>query len=337
MNRKLPYIVAISITTLSFLSGRPPVKHYELHLITNGVWAAIHLEKGGEAICNAGIIDLGDKTIIVDAFLSPVASAQLKKDAERLTGKPVSFLINTHYHNDHTRGNQHFSYPVRIISSRITRNAFLKNDTASIREEKNYVPAALKESEERFIRSNEETNAENRCWLNYYRALAHSHPVLVSTPPDSVFDGQLILSGSKRTIILKEFRNGHSESDVTVLMPSDSIVFMGDLLFNQRHPFLAEGNTDSLIKHLDYFKKLPGYKIFVPGHGPMAEKKDLQIMKDYIQFIRSTASKAIHENIPDATVFAEPIPAPFNDWLLKRFFRPNYLAVKHKQLVGTSP
>lgn len=69
----------------------------------DGVYAAIYIP-GGYSICNGGIIDLGDATLVFDPFMSQDATSELKKTAESLTGHSVTYVVNSHYHNDHIGG-----------------------------------------------------------------------------------------------------------------------------------------------------------------------------------------------------------------------------------------
>ena len=80
--------VLFSVLNLNGQTGLPESRHYILHELADGVYAAIHNDEGGYAICNAGIIDLGDKTIVLDPFISPAAARDLKQHAENLTGRP---------------------------------------------------------------------------------------------------------------------------------------------------------------------------------------------------------------------------------------------------------
>src|SRR5687768_8061810 len=97
--------------------GSKESENFKIEQIVPGVWAAIQNDQYGRAICNAGIIDLGDKTVIFDPFMNPEAARELKEVAEQLTKRPVSLVINSHYHNDHIRGNQVFSPEATIIST----------------------------------------------------------------------------------------------------------------------------------------------------------------------------------------------------------------------------
>src|SRR5690606_7896733 len=95
--------------------------NFRIQELAPGVWVALHNDNYGKAICNAGIIDLGSHTLVFDPFMNPQAASELKQEARRLTRKPVSFVVNSHHHHDHTRGNQVFLPNARIISSAITR------------------------------------------------------------------------------------------------------------------------------------------------------------------------------------------------------------------------
>ena len=72
--------------SFSFAEGQgiPEAQHYKLEKLADGIFAAIHNSEGGYAICNAGIIDLGDKTIVLDPFFSPAAARDLKKHAGKV-------------------------------------------------------------------------------------------------------------------------------------------------------------------------------------------------------------------------------------------------------------
>jgi glyoxylase-like metal-dependent hydrolase (beta-lactamase superfamily II) len=94
--------------------------HFRLHYVADSVIAAIAVPGSG-AVGNASIIDLGDIAMVVDTFATIQAAEDLKAAAEYITGKPVSYVINTHWHSDHTSGNKVFSPVSPIISTAVTR------------------------------------------------------------------------------------------------------------------------------------------------------------------------------------------------------------------------
>ena len=102
----------------------PSSKHFRLEQLADDVYAAIHID-GGAAIGNAGIVDLGNRTLVFDTFFTPQAAHDLRAAAESLTGRAVDAVINSHYHSDHIWGNQAFSQHTDIISTVETRRLII--------------------------------------------------------------------------------------------------------------------------------------------------------------------------------------------------------------------
>jgi glyoxylase-like metal-dependent hydrolase (beta-lactamase superfamily II) len=98
----------------------PTSKHFELKELAAGVYAAIGTA-GGAAYSNAGIVDLGDQTLVFDTFQTPQAAQDLKDAADALTARPVSHVVISHHHADHWCGNQVFGSQVPILATRTTR------------------------------------------------------------------------------------------------------------------------------------------------------------------------------------------------------------------------
>lgn len=103
-----------SVPTPAFASP-----HFRRKLLAEGVYGAIATQSGA-ATSDAGIVDLGEFTPVFDTFLTPRAGADLRAAAERATGRPPSLVVTSHYHNDHTRGNQHFAGASIAASRRTT-------------------------------------------------------------------------------------------------------------------------------------------------------------------------------------------------------------------------
>ena len=101
-------------------STLPTCKHFRLEQIAAGVYAAVALTEGA-AHSNAGIIDLGDRTLIFDTLGTPKAAEELRVAAEHLTGRAVTCIVNSHVDHDHWLGNQIFASDMTIISTTRTR------------------------------------------------------------------------------------------------------------------------------------------------------------------------------------------------------------------------
>jgi len=76
---------------------------------------------------------------------------------------------------------------------------------------------------------------------------------------------------------------GHSHTDGSILvyLPGKKILFAGDILFTDYHPFMADGDIENWTKALDYIMSLD-VETIIPGHGPASGKKDIKDMKDYL-------------------------------------------------------
>lgn len=98
-------------------------KHFSIENLEDGLYAAIHTD-GGASICNAGLIDLGNLVVVFDTFLTAQAARDLLLFSIRELKKAPQLVINSHYHNDHTWGNQAFIPEAKLISSALTRRLF---------------------------------------------------------------------------------------------------------------------------------------------------------------------------------------------------------------------
>jgi cyclase len=92
-------------------------KHFVLETLGDGVYACVH-RPGGAAFSNAGIIDLGDSTLVVDAFDSLAAGRDLRQTAEALFDRPVKTVIFTHAHGDHWKGAAAFDTRTTLLGRR---------------------------------------------------------------------------------------------------------------------------------------------------------------------------------------------------------------------------
>ena len=248
MIRLVIILVCLCFATKESISQRKkskPSENFALQQMAEGVWAAIHNDQYGKAICNAGIIDLGDKTLVFDPFMTPEAAKELRILAEELTHRPVTMVVNSHYHNDHIRGNQEFTPFATIVSSTYTRDQIARIEPEQQAWEKHHAPALLKATKKIYNSATGIDREELPLWIGYYEGMMESIDHLKITLPDIVFNDSLWIHGTKRDVKLVEYKNCHTASDVAMILPDDKIAFLGDLLFVQRHPWMADGEPAS--------------------------------------------------------------------------------------------
>ena len=303
-------------------SRLPESKHFQIERLASGVYAAIASEQG-YASCNAGIIDIGDRTILFDTFLTPEAARDLLNATEQLTSNKITHIINSHEHNDHIRGNQVFGSDIDIISTVLTREAIARNEPKSIKSEKKTI---LKEISDAQSKLDAEKDPKRRRELAFsiceMQGASRSYSELRTRLPNITFEHKLIIHGTKRTVELLPFA-GHTKSDVILYLPKEKIAFMSDLLFVNIHPYLASGSPEQWKQSLADVQTL-GVQVAVPGHGRVGKSADLSAMLQYIQSLENIVVDMIKSGKPAEQASFEPIPSPFDTWLcFENFFVAN--------------
>ena len=196
------------------------------------MYAAIHID-GGMAIGNAGIVDLGDRTLIYDTFSTPQAVEDLRIAAETLTGRPINAVINSHWHHDHTWGNQVFEANTEIISTAETLRLFITSRERGVYDNSYFTVAEtnLKTTLTQFQAAEKESQRRQLAlWIDYYQSIIKAKTILEVRAPNLTFAEHLAFHGTERSVELIAFVGGHSESDVVLFLPQEGIAFMGDLL-----------------------------------------------------------------------------------------------------------
>ena len=305
------------------MSQLPTSIHFDLHELGEGIYAAIHAP-GGWAISNAGIIDLGDRTLIYDTFISPLASHDLLAAAKTLTGRPTQLVINSHYHNDHTWGNKAVPQEMDILSTTRTRDIIAKRET---RLDPSYPPTILHELEETQARLehafDERERAHAQYFIVYYQAILNTLSLLPSRVPNIIFQGEMEFFGTNRRARLIE-RGGHTASDLILYLPDERVAFLSDLLFVQAHTYLEDGDPEELLQTMAFVKEL-GVEQLVGGHGPVGSLADVDAMQAYIQEMQTLVRQAIQSGVSREEIARLPVPAKYIDWLFPNFYQENVL------------
>jgi cyclase len=265
--------------------------NFDVQKIAEGVYAVIRKDLPGLMVDANNVFIINDEdVIVVDANGAPAITRQVLEALRKLTDKPVKYVINTHYHDDHIRGNQVYreAFPnVEFIAHAFALD-YLPNQGAVNR--KNFLEGAggfLKDlkgllAENRSLLGGEMT-AEERDSLSSDIQLAElvlSEGAQAQTIlPTITVDNRLTLHRGNRIIDIRHFGQGHTGADLVVHLPKEEIVITGDLVVA---PIPLVGNPQSNIGGWAFaLERLTALqaKIIVPGHG--------QIMRDdsYIKLL----------------------------------------------------
>lgn len=266
-------------------------------------------------VANAGIVDFGDFTLVWDAMASEFAAKDLRRAAEELTNKPVSILVNSHHHMDHTRGNQAFQ-GCQIISSATTRD-LMRERFGRFQVEAVEFPIWLEKSQAKLALEIDPT--KRKVLMAGTRELQSELEIvktLKPTFPTITFQHSLELHGSKRNATILEFA-GHTGSDLVLLIDNE-ILFAGDLVLQNNIGFMGHGNPETWLETLTKLEALQ-FKTILPGHGKPSERQLISSMRSYIQQMLEIGNNI---NSHDDLERIE-IPEEWREWGLLEGFKAN--------------
>ena len=289
-------------------------KYFQLEQISDGVFGAISSDLGF-TVANAGIVDFGDFTLVWDSFASAVAAEDLRHAAEELTNKPVSMLVNSHFHMDHSRGNQALAN-CQIISSTTTRD-LMRERFERFQHEAVKFPDWLENTRQKLEQEKDAT--KRKILTAQVRELESELEIVKSlkpTFPSLTFQHSLELHGLKRSAKILEFA-GHTGSD-SVLLIDDEILFAGDLLLSKHLGFMGHGNPELWLETLTKLEAL-NFKTVLPGHGKPSDRQLMPNMRAYILQMLELG-KSVQS--PDDLEQIE-IPQAWREWGLLEGFRHN--------------
>jgi cyclase len=292
-------------------------KHFTLERLADGVYACID-KPGGGARSNTGIVDLGDRTLLVDAFDTLAAGRDLRTAAETLFGRPVHSIVLTHPHGDHWTGASSFDAQTTFLTSTIIRQVCLKWGEEIMQEFKDPSAweAALREAEAQLdIEPDERVRAGLEKTVTQLRYALAEMGEYQPRYADLTFSDRVNFEGGQRLAQVRSTGRGHSEDDVVVLLPDDGIAFIGDVGFFACQPFLGYCDLDLYRGQLLSFQNTD-WRVLVPGHGPVGGKDDVALQLAYLDVMEELVGAVARRGGSFAEATRISLPAPFDGWLM---------------------
>ncbi|ABB31746.1 beta-lactamase domain protein [Geobacter metallireducens RCH3] len=251
---------------------------------------------------NAGIVIGRDGVLVVDTLLSAKEGERFLADIRKVTTKPIRYVVDTHIHLDHALGNCVFAREgATIISHEAERSSLAQNGAEILRKAGDY---GLKPED-----------------------MVGTEIVL----PSLTFSDRLTIDLGGETVELLRIAPSHTAGSTIVYLPAQKLLFSGDILFTDFHPFFADGDLPNWAKTLDAILAMDVERI-VPGHGPLSTKKDLQEMKEYLRLFDAKARDLVATGKDVDTVaaqLAKVLPKrTLAEWMIPANLKARYL---HKQ------
>jgi len=312
----------------------------ELTKLADGVYVSI-VSPDSNAVSNAGVVILGRSVLIFDTHFTPEAGQALQAKVQALTAKPVRFLINSHFHSDHTHGNQAFPKVQYIVASANGRRDILQKDIPAMARTVATAEAQLERLQKDAAA---EKDASSRDALLRQaaarRGFLEQLQRLKILPPTVTFDDSLVIQDGPREARLLYFGVGHTEGDAVLFLPAEKIAFVGDLFFNSAFPNCQDASVLSWMKTLQEVLKLDAEK-FVPGHGPVGARQDVQNFLGYLEDLKSIVEPMVARGDSLEQLLRDTsIPEKYASYRFPNFFPANlqkmYAELKALMLASAS-
>jgi cyclase len=208
--------------------------------------------------CTPGFIHTEEGIVLVDAPLIPKQAMDWREQIEEeFPGEPFLYLVNTDHHRGHALGNQYFM-PIKVIAHERAHKE-MSGYTDNFKER---------------VRNSYKREPEIQAQLNNIEII----------PPHVTFTSRAKLLYGQRVIELI-YVGGHTPATSIVWLPNDGVCFVGDILWVDQHPYMAQGNTLEWLSALELIRNL-GAQYLVPGHGPVCGPAATYRVGEYIEFMR---------------------------------------------------
>jgi len=229
---------------------------------------------------NIAILSGDDGTVMIDdqfAELSP----KIKEAIKKISNYPVSYLINTHWHGDHTGGNANFAKDGATIIAHENVRERLSHD--QIRPFGRSTPAA-----------------EEIAW------------------PQLTFNDNMKVHFNNETINLIHVHNAHTDGDSFVYFENANVLHMGDCFFKDKFPYIdvaMGGSPDGYIKAASIALMLCNSETkIIPGHGSLASKSDLLNFYTMLMTMKDRVQKVITEGKTQEEALALNLTEGYAEW-----------------------
>jgi len=294
-----------------------------LHEVADGVFAYLQPD-GTWGWSNAGLVTGGDESLLVDTLFDlRLTGEMLDAMAPVLAARPITNLVNTHANGDHCYGNQLVAGPGVDIVSSVRAAAEMEDVT----------PATLHAM----------VSADLGPDLNgYVRRIfgPFEFDGIEVAPPTRTFEGTLELRVGDQPVELIEVGPAHTGGDVVAWAPGPRVVFAGDILFIGGTPIVWAGPVANWVAALERILALDP-AVIVPGHGPLADRTDVELLADYFRFIEREAGGRADAGVDpvDATREIDQLidDSPFAGWTDRERICINVDAVYRHHRPGTPP
>lgn len=253
---------------------------------------------------NLGVSTGPDGVLLIDDQYAPLTE-KIRAAIAQLSSEPIRFVLNTHWHGDHTGGNENLGRGGAVILAHDeVRNRMSSDHYMALRDVT--IPASPKEA----------------------------LPILT-------YSEGLTLHLNGQTIEVHPVEPAHTDGDSIVHFREADVLHLGDTFFSGIYPFIdlsSGGRVDGVIAATERALEIAGPKTkIIPGHGPLSTRADLTKYRDMLVSIRDRVRKLIEEGNDRAEVLAVTPSAAFDAEFGGGFMKPEaFVSIVYGSLVAES-
>jgi cyclase len=279
-------------------AAAPPPDFSKVEIKTTNLGDNIYMLEGQGG--NITVAVAKDGIIMVDGQYAPLHD-KIKAAVEAISNKPIKYLINTHFHGDHTGGNEAFAKDGATIVSQV--------------------------------------NVKNRLAAGTSNGLtgAKTPPAPPAALPSDTYTSFSKIRLEGRVADLRHIANAHTDGDTYVWFKTANVLSTGDTFANGRYPnidFANGGNIKGMIAATDAYLKLVNARTkIVPGHGPLADRVALIEYRTMLIIARDRMAKLVKEGkSEDDVVAAKPFADLDAKWAPTELASNNFIRVVYHSL-----
>ena len=302
--RFLPILLAAASLSSRASADGLPAKPYEVVRLEEGVYAFLWKDPIQDVIESNSLFVINDRDVlVVDTGIVPSTAQVMAAELKKLTDRPVRYVVNTHWHDDHHGGNEVYRelWPsVEFVAHRDTRADILgqtwttrPKDVENLRAQgaryARWAESGVGDDGQPLEPSRRERAKEIAA---FSPALAAELEATRPTPPDLTFDDRLVLHRGSRTIEILWLGRGNTKGDVVVFLPKERIAATGDL-FVQPIPFGIGSYYADWAATLGRLDALEA-DVLVPGHGRVQhDRRYLRQVQGLLQALVAQVDRAV--------------------------------------------
>jgi cyclase len=240
---------------------------------------------------NIGLSVGDDAVFVIDDQFAPLAP-KIKAAIARITPKPVQFVLNTHFHFDHTGGNEAFGSAGALIVAHDNVRRRMSSDQL----------------------------------IDLFGSTSPQPKAPKAALPVVTVPGEVTFHINGDEVHAFHAARAHTDGDLIVHFRRSDVFHMGDVFFNGFYPFIdvgSGGSADGVLAAMDKVLALATEKTrIIPGHGPLAGKADLQATRDMIAAVAKSIRDARQAGRSDSEIAAAKPAAAYDAKWGNGFIKP---------------